>query len=269
MTTGSTRPIHFLCFAFALFICITFRFQAMAQQHVSYIKSVVSTYSSVISKTKPPITVYFLSGLGADKRVFDKLTLDPGIQVKHIEWIAPLKKETLHNYATRLMAQIDTTKPFQLVGLSFGGVMASEIADITNPKKVIIISSTATGVPVSSFYRGLLKVLLASPLAAPILKSPNSLVNKYFGADTPELKALLKNILHDTNGRFLKWALIRMSSWSRPMKVSGLYHIHGTADKLIPVKLVKPDVLIDHGGHLMVYAQHEEISDVLNKELLR
>lgn len=251
---------------FAVFIGLMFGSPVPAQKYVSNADQMSNTF---LPEIEVPATVYFLSGLGADKRVFDKLTLDPRIPVKHIEWINPAKKETLRNYAIRLMAQMDTTRPFQLVGLSFGGIIASEIADIAHPEKIIIISSTATGVPVSSFYRGLLKVLLASPLAVPLLKSPNFLVNRYFGADTPELKTMLKSILHDTNGKFLKWALLGMSTWTRPLKVPELYHIHGTADKLIPIKLVKPDTLIDNGGHLMVYAQHAEISEILNKELLR
>lgn len=213
--------------------------------------------------------VYFISGLGADKRVFDKLSLDNPISIRHIEWIAPLKKETIAHYASRLVAQIDTTQPFQLVGLSFGGIIASELTEIIHPEKTIIISSTATGVPVSSFYQILVKFLLASPLAVPVLKHPNFLAYRYFGANTPELKLLLKAILKDTNGRFLKWALSEMSSWKKPSKPSGLFHIHGSADKLIPVKMVSPDVIIENGGHLMVYDQAGEISEILNREILK
>src|SRR6218665_2073919 len=43
--------------------------------------------------------VYFLSGLGADQRVFRKLELDKHFQVRHIEWIRPLRNESLRSYA--------------------------------------------------------------------------------------------------------------------------------------------------------------------------
>jgi pimeloyl-ACP methyl ester carboxylesterase len=217
----------------------------------------------------PAKNVYFISGLGADKRAFDKLRLDPSISVKHIKWITPLKKESITDYTSRLVAQIDTTQPFQLVGLSFGGIIASELSDIIHPEKVIIISSTSTGVPISSFNQKLLRFLLASPLALPILKHPGSVAYRYFGAETPEVKALLKSILKDTNGKFLKWALVAMSHWSRTDKANNLYHIHGTADKLIPVRLVSPDVVIENGGHLMVYANADQISTLLNEQILK
>jgi pimeloyl-ACP methyl ester carboxylesterase len=213
------------------------------------------------------MNLYFLSGLGADKRVFSKLNLDERFDVHYIDWIKPTKKETLTHYAGRLVAQIDTTQPFQLVGLSFGGIIASELANIVHPEQIIIISSTPTGVPVSRFYRGLTKFLLLSPFAAPILKSTNSVTYKLFGANTPELKALLKSVLHDTDSKFLKWALVRMGNWKRAEKPENLYHIHGSSDKLIPIKAVKPDVAIEGAGHLMVYAQAKQISDILNKKL--
>lgn len=216
-----------------------------------------------------PMNIYFLSGLGADKRVFSKLKLDESFHIHYIDWIPPGKKESLDDYAYRLTAQIDTTRPFQLVGLSFGGIIASALSSIVHPEQIILISSTPTNIPVSRFNRGLIKFLLLSPLAAPILKSANSFTYKFFGADTPELKTLLKQILHDTDSKFLKWALIRMSEWKHPVQVDHVYQIHGAQDKLIPLKIVKPDVVIEGGGHLMVYAQHEEISRILNAQLTR
>jgi pimeloyl-ACP methyl ester carboxylesterase len=215
------------------------------------------------------MNVYFLSGLGADKRVFDQLKLDDQFDVHHIEWIQPQKKETLSHYAGRLVSQMDTARPFQLVGLSFGGIIASELSEIVHPKQIILISSTPTGIPVSKFNQGLIKFLLLSPFASPILKSTNSMTYKYFGADTPEMKKLLKDILHDTDSKFLKWALVRMSSWDRKTRAENLFHIHGSSDRLIAPKLVKPDVWIEGGGHLMVYSHADQISAILNKQILK
>lgn len=225
---------------------------------------------AVAAPSAPPkkMNVYFLSGLGADSRVFSKLKLDPRLNVKHIKWIRPKRKESLQHYAGRLKAQIDTTQPFQLVGLSFGGVVASELASISHPQQVTLISSMSTGVPLSRFYQVMIKFFMLSPLAAPLLKSANKITYRYFGADTPELKKLLKDILHDTDSKFLKWALVRMSGWDRKDPVPNLYHIHGSADLLIPKLITKPDTVIEGGGHLMVYAQANQISKILNKRLM-
>ncbi|TDE12029.1 alpha/beta fold hydrolase [Dyadobacter psychrotolerans] len=258
---------HLFILIFTIIITTTF---ASAQNSVSLPEPDSKTSESGNSlsiSSNPTVNVYFLSGLGADKRVFSRLKLDSRISVNHIEWIKPERRETLKHYAGRLVTQIDTAKPFRLVGLSFGGIIASELSEIVHPQQVIIISSTSTGVPVSKFNRGLIRFLLLSPFAAPILKSANKQTYKYFGADTPELKTLLKDILHDTDSRFLKWALARMSGWKREEKAPNLFHIHGTADRLIPINLVQPDIRIEGGGHLMVYGQPEEVSRLLNEHL--
>ena len=101
----------------------------------------IITFFSVLSADAQDISpsyttkmnVYFISGLGADKRVFSKLQLDDQFSVNYIEWIAPLKKETLQHYASRLVTQIDTTKPFQLVGLSFGGIRLGALRNNSSP----------------------------------------------------------------------------------------------------------------------------------------
>lgn len=233
----------------------------------SSLKASRAADSAAAAPVAGKMNVYFISGLGADERIFTKLKLDPRLNVHYIKWVRPEKRETLRHYAARLSQQIDSSQPFQLVGLSFGGVVASEIADVICPQQVTIISSMSTGVPLSRFYQVVMRGLLLSPLASPFLKSANRLTYRYFGAETPELKKLLRQILHDTDSKFMKWALIRMGGWDRKERVENLFHIHGTADKLIPVVLAKPDLVIEGGGHLMVYAQAEQISKILNERL--
>ena len=69
--------------------------------------------------------LYIFSGLGADERVFQRIDFS-GFSTTFIKWIVPQDKETIENYATRLLDQITTTKP-TLIGLSFGGLIAVEI----------------------------------------------------------------------------------------------------------------------------------------------
>ena len=57
-----------------------------------------------------------------------------------IEWIIPKKKETIKQYARRMAAFVEKTKPI-LIGISFGGVMAQEMNEFLDLKKLIIISS--------------------------------------------------------------------------------------------------------------------------------
>ena len=63
--------------------------------------------------------IYGISGLGADQRVFKYLKLD--CEFIPIDWITPLKRESIENYALRLAQVIDTNEAFGILGVSFGG----------------------------------------------------------------------------------------------------------------------------------------------------
>ncbi|MCB0541677.1 MAG: alpha/beta hydrolase, partial [Bacteroidetes bacterium] len=83
--------------------------------------------------------IFGISGLGADERVFKKLTLNYNINT--VKWLKPHKKEELKNYIKRLSVEIDDSQPFVLIGVSFGGIVAIELSKILKPEAVIIISS--------------------------------------------------------------------------------------------------------------------------------
>ena len=51
--------------------------------------------------------VYFISGLAADKRIFKNLRLPEGFEPVYLDWISPLKDESLRDYALRLAKKID------------------------------------------------------------------------------------------------------------------------------------------------------------------
>ncbi|SDF62642.1 Thioesterase domain-containing protein [Pedobacter terrae] len=84
------------------------------------------------------MNAYFISGLGADQRIFSRLKLSEKISIIHVEWINPNKNETLEVYAERLSRIIDTSKPFALVGVSFGGMIAVELAKLLKPLQLLL-----------------------------------------------------------------------------------------------------------------------------------
>ena len=81
--------------------------------------------------------LYIFSGLGADERVFQLLDFS-GFSTTFIKWTPPIENETIENYAERILKQINTTKP-TLIGLSFGGIIAIEVAKLIDTEKVIVI----------------------------------------------------------------------------------------------------------------------------------
>src|SRR6201999_1941012 len=82
---------------------------------------------------------YCISGLGADHRIFSRLNL-PGVSIHHLPWMMPEAGERIDQYASRMKMDIDHGSPV-LIGVSFGGMMAIEIAKFIPAATVILISS--------------------------------------------------------------------------------------------------------------------------------
>jgi hypothetical protein len=215
------------------------------------------------------MNTYFISGLGADKRIFSKLKLNENVNMIHIDWISPNKNESLASYAQRLSKVIDLSQPFALVSVSFGGMIAVEMAQLLKPAATIIISSTMLSTHLPALYRFAGKLGLLKFIPAKFLKSSNKLTqNYYFGTRSSSEKTLLSKIIKDTDPYFLKWAIGSILSWENKIKPKNIYHIHGTNDKILYSKTAKPDFLIENGTHFMVYQNAEEISGIIDTIIL-
>jgi len=211
------------------------------------------------------MNTYFISGLGADKRIFSKLKLNENINMIHIDWISPNRNEPLASYAERLSNVIDVSQPFVLVGVSFGGMIAVEMAKLLNPATTIIISSTMLSTHLPALYRFAGKLGLLNFIPAKFLKSSNKLTqNYYFGTRSNSEKTLLSKIIKDTDPYFLKWAIGSILSWKNENRPERLYHIHGTNDKILYSKTAQPDFVIESGTHFMVYQNAEKISGIID-----
>lgn len=214
------------------------------------------------------MNAYFISGLGADRRIFSKIKLDERIDIIHVDWITPLKNESLLSYAKRLSEIIDTDKPYALVGVSFGGMIAVEISKILNPLLTIAISSTILSYELPVLYRLAGKLRLIKLIPSGLIKSSNRFSqNFFFGTKSIEEKTLLSRIISDTDPKFLKWAIGSILEWRNIIRPDRLYHIHGTKDKILYSK-AKPDFSIQNGTHFMVYQNAKEISGIIDKLVL-
>jgi len=213
------------------------------------------------------MTLYFLSGLGADKRVFQKLHVPENYSIVHVEWIKPLQNESITNYAARLSAIINQDEAFGIIGLSFGGIMALELSKIVSPAQTIIISSVSSNKQLPPSFTIMNFLFLHKFIPKRFLKMKNKFVYWFMGARTIREKAVFNQILKDTEITFFRWAISTILKWKHDSKTKNLYHIHGTSDNIFPIKYISPDYTIEGGGHLMVYSNATEVSSILRKIL--
>ena len=204
--------------------------------------------------------LYMIGGLGADERVFKFLKLNFETQV--IKWIEPKPKEKLNDYSNRLLKQINQDEEFGILGVSFGGIIAIEISKLIKPKKLILISSVETCKQLPQTYVALGKTQILKLIPNQLIKPPKPLMGFLFGAKN---KQLLKQIINDTKPEFIRWALNAIINWSNKETPIEAIRIHGTKDKLIPLK--GKAIEVKYGGHFMIVDKAEEISKLVNEQM--
>lgn len=209
--------------------------------------------------------LYLFSGLGADYRAFQFLNFK-NYEVKHIEWVRPDKNSTIEDYAETISKQITDKKPI-LIGVSFGGMIAAEVAKHIEVEKIIIISSIKSSSEIPWYYKLSGYTKLHRLMPSDQLKKSNKMVEWLFGTESESDKILLAEILWDTDPIFFKWALDKIIHWKNNALPPNIVHIHGTEDRILPYRFVKADFTILNGGHLMIVNRAKEISEIIQKIL--
>jgi pimeloyl-ACP methyl ester carboxylesterase len=207
--------------------------------------------------------LFLLSGLGADKRVFDFLDLS-AYKLQHIVWVKPVTGERMADYAKRLLPQIANDRPI-LMGVSFGGMIALEIAKLISVEKVILISSAKSSDAIPSYFKWMAKLRIQKLMPRGALKQPNEMLYWLFGVSSKEHRALLSAILADTDESFFTWAIETITAWKNDIRADSVIQIHGTKDRIL--NLQTADYIVEGGGHLMVVTRAKEITNILKNIL--
>lgn len=212
------------------------------------------------------ITLYCISGLGGDERAFSFLKLTKEIEVKYLNWIIPDSNETMESYAEKMLAKINLNENFGIVGLSFGGMIATEIAKKVKPSLLILLSSAMTRKELPSIYRfggitGLYRIM--RPF---FIKKGYFILNWFKNSGNPEKRILLGKMIEDNDNRFLGWAIKSASQWQNQTTVDCV-RIHGTKDRILPKGKFIANETVKGGGHLIVMSQPNEVSDFINRSV--
>lgn len=206
-------------------------------------------------------TVYLFSGLGADSTIFMNLDL-PGYKKVYINWIPALPNESIAHYATRIKSQITVENP-DIIGLSFGGIVAVEVSKLIKVDKMVLISSVKTKSELNRVQFFFMKMGFNHIIPGALIQRTNFLTYRYFGAWSPNDKMTLTHLLAQTDVSFFRWALRSIAYWDNKIPPERTIQINGTADRVITSRFVHPDYLIKGGGHLMVFNKADTISKII------
>ena len=74
-------------------------------------------------------------------------------------------------------------------------------------------------------------------------------------------------LISTSDPHFLKWAMGAILNWKDKVRPASLYHIHGSKDKILPLKYTRPDVVIEKGSHFMVWTKAGQVSMLIEQAL--
>jgi pimeloyl-ACP methyl ester carboxylesterase len=208
-------------------------------------------------------TIYCISGLGADERAFSKLTVE-GYNLHVIQWLKPYPKETIVQYAARMREPIGEENPI-LMGLSFGGMICTEIAKQITVEKIILISSIKSLHELPLWMKAVAKLKLNR--VVPLKRTSRfseSIQNLFLGISTPEEKAVVAVSRRKDNKAYIQWSVNEVINWKNNWQHQSTFHIHGDKDRMFPIKRVKATYIIKNAGHFMIMNRADEVSSYIN-----
>jgi pimeloyl-ACP methyl ester carboxylesterase len=211
--------------------------------------------------------IYLIPGQGADARQFQKLTFPEEYEIRNIEYFTPEKGWDLRDFAIALAQQIDTTENFLILGVSLGGMLATEMGDFLKPEKIILISSAKCRDELPGRYKFQKTIPLNILIPGGLAKWGAKFLQPIVEPDSKKDRQFFKSMLDDKDPAFLRRTINMIIRWDHEECSNNIIHIHGYKDHTIPSKNVEIDYLITDGSHMMVYTRAEEISEMLQKIL--
>ena len=145
-------------------------------------------------------------------------------------------------------------------------MLASEIARLRNPMKTIIISSIATSNELPWYFKRAGKIGLHKTLPVKLMRAGTILKN-LMGVGSKEDKAIIYNYAKFADPDLVRWSLHAIINWNQPDRLPGVVHLHGSNDRMLPLRYTHPDYIIKDGGHLMIFNKSDEVNKILNEVL--
>lgn len=214
------------------------------------------------------MNIYLIPGLATDHRIFEELSplLDKRYKQHFIDFLEPESTdETLVHYASRMAKQVTETEGLVILGLSLGGMIATEVSKFFPEAKLVILSS--------------MKHKDERPLALKVLRNLKAYgwlspkrsrwlfirLARKFGLMDPRHQVSFEQMLNTASDAHLMWARKAALLWDNEEYPKNFIHIHGTNDHIFPHTSLKTEVkLIKGANHSMVINQAKETAAYIN-----
>lgn len=217
-------------------------------------------------------TLVLLPGLGADPRLFDPQRSEFPNLISP-PWLEPTSNESLAGYAARMAERIRPMLPTDgrslvLGGVSFGGMLAAEMAPLLKPDALVLIGSALSPKEIAPSLR--LMAMAGRWMPAPRGESAKFMARGFIrqlGPMKREHRLFLETMIDAVPFSFLQWAGRAIFGWEGASHTHrNLIRVHGERDRIIPCRpcgASSAHVVIPNAGHVPNVSHAEVINKTL------
>lgn len=214
-------------------------------------------------------TTYFIGGIASDERLF-KFQMVAVENAVYLPFPKHSKNDTMETYAQKFIPLIDTSKPFNIVANSMGGIMTMELIKHVHPEKVVLISSVKSRKEMPFIlkqmkFTNMHKLLPGKGFIGAI--QFGSLFKREVLKE-PAMRNLAVSMAKNNKPSFLYWCVNAIVKWNgKDDYRNDIIHIHGTNDEMFPYRNIKNAITVKGGSHTMILNKHKEVTKLLVESL--
>lgn len=201
-----------------------------------------------------------LPGIERGYPVFDRVQpLLPDAEVLH--YPVPSGKPSIASMATQLADAISPESV--LVGISFGGIVAQELASQLSPKGCVIISSVRS--PKQFPFWMWIGKLIGGSNACRLLERYASWIRAVPGLRNTRVSRVAQQQFGPCSN-WRRWATSAILSW-QPTSIDNtpIFQIHGSEDRTFPLRFTSPDLVIRGGKHALTVSHPQETANEIKQ----
>jgi len=206
--------------------------------------------------------LYAIPGLGTDARLFERLKLRD-VELRVLPWLVPERGESMMHYARRMAVGIDRSRPFALMGVSFGGMLCIELSKFLEPSMTLLISSSKTRAELPANIRFFAGFPIHRLVNDALYRVFASLMRRRVGVQ-PDFDAIFHDMKKQCPPGFFAGAIHCIVNWKNKQIPPRVYHLHGDTDRVLPLKNIHPDQVLKGGNHFMIVNQADQVSEWIN-----
>jgi pimeloyl-ACP methyl ester carboxylesterase len=181
-----------------------------------------------------------------------------------IDWIAPVSATSISEYAVELVAEFGLDASCDLVGVSFGGMVAQEVARLLGTPLCFVVSSASS----SSEFRLTQRLLARLPQVGDqaILRTVGAVAERW-PRSSSSMGTVRARKFQGQNGVWFRWATSAALRWRPvPYRQAGVVRIHGDRDRTFPHAVQHAEIVIPGAGHMLALTHSSELAKAIRQK---